>query len=99
MTYTEVIKGVLEKNPELMEGKDNKKLSYLVYKEICERDGEALFIPFRMFKKLPEFETITRTRRKIYEEKVKANSEVIKKDGKMEIVEIPNSIRKNMWMR
>lgn len=65
MTYKEIIRDILDKNP----GIDDKNLNYLVYKEICRREGDTIFIPFNLFKKLPAFETISRTRRKLTEKR------------------------------
>jgi len=65
MTYSEIVERIIKENPNM----DDKHLCYLVYQEICKSEGEHIFIPFNLWKKLPAFETISRTRRKLNQEK------------------------------
>ena len=44
---------------------DDKWLCYCVIDAICNAHGKKMFIPFELFKEFPSYETITRVRRRI----------------------------------
>jgi len=63
MKTKEIIKKLLKEDEKC---RNNEKwLCYKVYDEICKEKGQGIFIPFRLFKKLPAFETINRIRKSI----------------------------------
>ena len=69
MKTIDIVKEILDKYPET---KDNDKmLCYRVWERIAKENGEMVWMPFNLFKILPAFETISRTRRNLTEEKEK----------------------------
>jgi len=48
---------------------DDKYLVYEVLQNICRANGSKMFIPFELFEVFPSFETITRIRRKLQNER------------------------------
>ena len=64
---TEIVNQILEEDERAKS--DDKWLCYKVYEYICNENKEAMWIPFNLFKILPAFETISRTRRKFNEVK------------------------------
>ena len=67
MNTTEIVSQILEEFPET-KGND-KMLCYKVWERIAKENGEIVWMPFNLFKILPAFETISRTRRKLNEER------------------------------
>ena len=87
-TTAELVKKILEEKPEA------RNSDYILYSAICERiDRKILNLPFDMVlslidkKKVPNFETVRRTRQKVQEEwpELKGNNKTRQARAKKEV--------------
>ena len=67
MNTNKLVEEILNEFPETKS--NDKMLCYKVYERIAKQNGETIWIPFNLFKLFPAFETISRIRRKLNEEK------------------------------
>lgn len=74
MTTKEIVERLLKENEKCRT--NDKWLCYMVFDELCKEEGQGIFIPFRLFKKLPAFETISRLRRMIQNDENKFHEKI-----------------------